>query len=130
MNETIKIPAVLRKDQLGVVVLLKGYANDAAIAIGGRPLEAGHAVFQGFRDGEVNHRDHLFYGDMHFEIHDEPSEALRDDLEPLLEFAVEQSGKAASDVRPALLGSDPEPNDSGESEETISRDDDDDNGDQ
>ena len=127
MSETIVIPAVLPKGQITPVGLLKGYANDTGTVIGGRHYEAGHAVFLGFRDGEANHKDHLFYGNLHFEIHDEPSEALRDDLEPLLEFADAQSREAQDhthDEAPTEPVAEPVRADEADHAETIPADDD------
>lgn len=124
MSDMITIPAVLRKDQKRGVGLLKGYANEAAIAIDGRTIEAGHAVFLGFRDGEANAVDHLFYGNLCFEACEKESDAQRGDLGLLSQFMPgEQSREASAEALSVPLGGEPDRGTSSDLGETILSDD-------
>lgn len=98
MNETIIIPAVLAKAQFAEVAALKGCANDGAMKIGdGLSLAPGYVVFRGFRDGWANHADHLFYGNLYFEIYQEPMEAPCDDLACLSQFFADAHSRETQD---------------------------------
>ena len=64
----ITIPAVLAKADFAGVLALKGLANDLPLTLRGVQRAKGLVVFQGFRDGEANAEDHLFYGNLYFDV--------------------------------------------------------------